>query len=502
MRRRRIHGSHGTPAHACPNPVGNNRRERQSALKGTRRSTYAPARAHNPSTMNTRTRIKALVGTIALAIAPVAAAQEQPPPDPAPATPQPDKPAPPSNQPPAPSPAPTTPPKLEPPVGDDAMTEIVVYLTDGRSLTGLLVRESKEELVLKIAGIETPVPTSTIDHYQFLEPIIERYRKMRAAVGDVPDQIATLVVWLQAREQYELALTEVDRLLRIDPHHQQGLSLRKALVSQIELRNAARPKPAGAEPQPRPKPVEREEAREPFPLLSQAQIDLIKVFEIDFKDPPRILISRETIQRLLEAYAGSPLLPSTQEGRDALYRKPPLEILDLMFRLRARDFYADVKVLDQPRAMRMFRDDVQAGWLVNSCATNQCHGGRDAGRLILVNRKPRSEAATYTNFLILERFKLNDGTPLLNYDNPAASPLLQMTLPRHESARPHPEVPLGPRSTDVWKPLFRNSQERGFQRTVEWMKAMYKPRPEYPIEYRPPGPSEPPPKPEGEPSPR
>ncbi len=134
--------------------------------------------------------------------------------------------------------------------------------------------------------------------------------------------------------------------------------------------------------------------------------------------------------------------------------------------------------------------NVQAGWLVTGCATNECHGGTEAGRLMLVNRKARSEASTYTNFLIMERFRLDDGTPLLNYDDPAKSPLLQMALPRPDSVHPHPEVPRGIKGNDVWRPLFRNQQERLFERSVDWLKAMYQPRPEYPIEYRPPRPSE------------
>jgi hypothetical protein len=381
---------------------------------------------------------------------------------------------------------------------------VVVYLKDGKSLTGLLVRENSEELVIRISGIETPIETKSIDRYQILEPILERYRKFREGIGSDPEQILLLVSWLQAREQFELAIYELDRLLKSDPHNKQALALKKAVQSQIDLRDSARARGNGREPNPLPavRHEEEGEAREPFPLLSEAQVNLIKVFEIDMDNPPRVVISRDTITKLLQTYAGSPLLPATEEGRDAIYRKSPLEVLDLMFRLRARELYGEVQVLDQPRAMRMFRDDVQAAWLVNSCATNACHGGTEAGRLMLLNRKARSEVSAYTNFLILERFRLDDGTPLLNYDDPASSPLLQMALPRADSTRKHPVVPRGLRGNDAWKPLFRNAQERGFERTVEWLQAMYRPRPAYPIEYRPPRPSEPPVGEKREPSPR
>jgi hypothetical protein len=390
--------------------------------------------------------------------------------------------------------------------GDESGTEIVVYLKDGKSLTGMLLRETREELVVRISGIETPIATSTIDRYQILPPILERYRQYRLSIGNDPDQIAMLVTWLQSREQLELALEEVKRLLTLDPHHKQGLVLKKSIESQIELREAGRARGPKATPDKDEGALRNDtrekEPREAFPLLSEAQIALVKVFEIDTENPPRVVISRETVTKLISRYGGSPLLPGTQEGRDGLYRKPAMEILDLMFRLKARDLYGEVQVLDQPRSMRLFRDEVQAGWLVTGCATNECHGGTDAGRLMLLNRKPRAEASAYTNFLILERYRLNDGTPLLNYEDPAKSPLLQMALPRMDSLYPHPLVQKGPKGNDVWRPLFRNKQERLFERAVEWMRSMYRPRPEYPIEYQPPRPSVKPTGPGKEPVPR
>src|SRR5690606_10716526 len=124
----------------------------------------------------------------------------------------------------------------------------------------------------------------------------ERYRQYRLSIGDDPDQIATLVSWLQAREQLALAKQEVERLLKIDPHHKQGLALKKAVESQIELRAAAKSRVAKEEEEKGRRAPARDVregvGREPFPLLSDDQINLIKVFEIDMANPPRILISR------------------------------------------------------------------------------------------------------------------------------------------------------------------------------------------------------------------
>jgi hypothetical protein len=75
---------------------------------------------------------------------------------------------------------------------------------------------------------------------------------------------------------------------------------------------------------------------------------------------------------------------------------------------------------------------------------------------------------------------MGDGRPLIDYQNPGRSPLLQFGLPREDAITPHPDV-VG------WTPVFRSRDSRAFQRAVRWIQSMYRPRPDYPIEYTPPG---------------
>jgi hypothetical protein len=208
---------------------------------------------------------------------------------------------------------------------------------------------------------------------------------------------------------------------------------------------------------------------------------------VDLGDPPRLSIDREIVLELIEAYAGNELIPQSREGRAALERRPPEQILELMFRLKAREFYGRVDVREEPRAFRLFRDNVHREWLVNSCASNACHGGEQAGRLWLNNENQNSERTLYTNFLILERFRLSDGTPLVNYEAPAQSPLLHMALPREESLYPHPLVATS--RTAAWRPVIGSVDDARFAGSVEWINAMYRPRPEYPVTYAPPVPT-------------
>lgn len=430
---------------------------------------HAPAHAHNPAMTPSapRTHLQSLFLALGLCAASMhtQVCQAQTPPA-------------------SPSPPAASPPASAPVLDQDEKPELIVYLKDGRRFSGLLVKQNAEEVVIQIAGIPTRFTTEQLERFERLEPVLVRYRQLRETVGDDPEQIVNLAQWLQSRERYELAFTEVQRALKIDSTNANALRLRVVLEQQILLKaRAQRPKPDDKKPdEPAPAPRLR---NIDFPLLTDPQIELMKVYEVDLKDNPRILISRDTVTRMLDRYSTHPLVPITREGREAIYRKTPAEILDLMFRLQAREFYSNVEILDQPRPFVSFREQVSRTWLLNSCATNQCHGGTDAGRLVLHNKNPNSEHTIYTNFYILSNFRMVDGTPLIDWDQPDRSPLLHMGLPRERSRFPHPPVIRGAAGHDAFKPAFRTTEDRSFQASVDWLKSVYRPRPRYPFEYTP-----------------
>jgi hypothetical protein len=384
---------------------------------------------------------------------------------------------------------PALPPPPEVPSGQEAEPEAVVVLKGGQRMTGFLVEETPERIVLRIAGIKTPLKRKEVDRVEVLPPVQERYRKMRGLIDDSDvDGLLRLANWLRERAQWDSALAEIDQALSVKPDYPDAVQLRLLVQSQKEL--AERPRvgrPAQGAPE------DQNDAPGTFPLLSDKEINTIKVFEIDLKDPPRITIPRAAVDQMLQNYKGHPLLPRTPEEQAMLYRASPTKVLDMMYRLKARELYPQVQVIDQPRAMRMFRDNVHSTWLMNSCATARCHGGEESGRLRLFSKRINTDPTVYTNFVILERYRLADGTPLINYDEPALSPLLLMGLPREQLPadqlhRAHPVVPAAEGRGDLWKPFFRNADDMRYQQAVAWIKAMYRPRPEYPIEYRPPTP--------------
>jgi len=375
--------------------------------------------------------------------------------------------------------------------------EAVVSLQDGQRYTGILVSQTPEKVVLKIAGIDTSIPARQISSVTLLPATLDRYRAMRATIeDDDADRLLMLVEWLRARSEWDTALLELDHILKIQPDNGEAMRLKLLVTSQRELalRSAPDGKPEAEKPEATSAPGQPAENKPVFPLLSTGEINLIKVYEVDLKDPPRMVIGRDTVDRLIQEHAGDPLIPTTPAGREALYRQSPAATLNLMFRTQARNLYGEVTVVDQPRAMKIFRDEVHRAWIINTCSTSRCHGGTEAGRLQLYNQRPNTDPTVYTNFLILDRYRLADGKPLIDYEEPAKSPLLQLALPREHSLNPHPAIPGEESRADLWRPFFRSTDDRAFVRAVEWIKSMYRPRPEYGISYTPPGSSTAPPK--------
>lgn len=363
-----------------------------------------------------------------------------------------------------------------------------LIFTSGDSAEGRVLSVEPESYVVRIGGLGVTVRLADIDELIVLPPVEERFRQMRAVIDpEDADSMAALANWCFERGLYEESLRVIDDAIDRAPTDVDLQSLRDMMRAQIELAKIRRVREAREEMDAllEPEPEEDGARRAPrpypnFPLLNDEQINLLKVFEVNLRRPPRILIDRETVDTLISRYAANPLIPATREGRDAFKRRSPADILGVMFRVQARDLYPEVRVVGHPESMRTFRDQVHAGWLINSCATNRCHGGEDARDFILFNRRPSAARSFYTNFLIIERYRTAEGQPLIDYLSPDRSILLQMGLERSHAITPHPDV-------EGWKPVFRSRESRGFLRAVEWIESMYRPRPEHPIDYVPPG---------------
>ena len=407
--------------------------------------------------------------------------------------------------------------------------DIVIVQRDGQRLAGRMISRDRDWLVMRVAGVDARIPSDAIERIELQMPLRKRYEQMRALVDDADvDRLLLVAEWLRSVQLLDDALRELDHILEVDRFNDRARNLRELVARQIEFRDrrearqrelASQPPvqtpgraPAQAPGQTRPAPqrpapeddeiddltgpaeddeeiiehLERAGRQVPlgqrsdFPLLAPDQINIMKVYELDLSRPARIIIKRETITKLIEQYAGDPLIPATRAQRDAFYRRPPAEILDIMFRLQARNLYKEVQVMGEVDSMRRFRDTIQTTWLLQNCSTSGCHGDANPSGLTFYRRRSGAEQSVYTNFLILDRYRTHDDQPLIDWQTPERSLLLQMGLTRQNAYRPHPEV-------RGWRPVFRTAQDRRFREAVAWIESMYRPRSEIPVEYTPPG---------------
>ncbi|NOG54386.1 MAG: hypothetical protein HND57_08670 [Planctomycetes bacterium] len=371
--------------------------------------------------------------------------------------------------------------------------EVRLERVDGQEFVGTLVQRDREAVILRIVGINTTFDPYDVVRITLEKTFVEYFKEMRQRIPRHDyDGRYKLCTWVYERAEYELAEAELLALIEDEPGHEKARTLlgrtRAALQLQKEreAKDGGEPtekQPTPAQPNPDGKRVLTEEQQLRSYLLDKEEMNVLRVYEINLREPPSMQIPNSAIKMLLTSYEGSELIPTQPEEKRLFYRKPASEILDIMFRLRARELYPMVRVIGEPESLNVFRHQIHRTWLVNSCASDQCHGSRSSsGRLFLYNKPPTADPVVYTNYLILVRTTASDDTPLLDYLHPEKSLLVQAGLPRETAVQPHPEVP-------DWKPVFESITDPAAETTINWIRLLYRPQLQdgYPLKFTPPG---------------
>jgi hypothetical protein len=356
-----------------------------------------------------------------------------------------------------------------------------VIMRDGQRRHGIILEDSFERVVVDIEGIHARIKREFVDEV-FLDPTFrEQYEHFKKVIrpGMTAERLR-LCQWLVEHREWELAATELDAMIEEEPL-EQARELRRIVEAQLEIIRQ-RELAASAAEEAVDVPSRPSTPVDSAGLITDEDVNIIRVYEIAFDDPPRLTVRPETIRRLIDRYSDNPLVPAAASERAAMFRADPLALVRLMFRLRARDLYHEIQVETEPHAMNIFRQRVHNAWLMNNCATSQCHGGPDAGVFMLHRKRYTEPRVRYTNFLILERLSVDPDWPLINYQRPEDSLILQYGLPRHLARKAHPEVP-------GWSPVFAGRQNRMRDHTVEWIRSMLRPRPVYPVTLKLPKPT-------------
>ena len=376
----------------------------------------------------------------------------------------------------------------------------LVQLRDGTIVRGEILKDSLEEVEFQVDSVRGRVPREKVYRVMLELEFETRYARVKAAIA--PEEHGRrlgLARWLADQDRLDLAVTELEALLR-DGDVEEAREMLREINARVKLELAVKESKenskkkaaskaadaaaaeqeqtadAGsnsAKPAPRGAPTTREML--PKDLLSNEDVNLVRVYEIDFKDPPRLTVSPEGVRQLILRYGSSALVPATTQERNALYSRSSVEIARLMFDLKARDLYNYIEVEEDPTSVAKFRTRVHNSWLISNCATSRCHGGVDAGRFFLYTGNAKDQRIRYTNLLTLLNFKV-DGKPVVNFEDPPDSLLIQYAMTRSSARYPHPDV-------KGWRPVLSTTTPQLLQDTLDWIRSMYQPRPEYPVKY-------------------
>ncbi len=348
----------------------------------------------------------------------------------------------------------------------------IISLRDGSSLRATIVSDSYEGVTYEIAQLRNLLKREHVLSVTLLPSMEEQLAKLKLTIppGDVSRRLQ-LARWLLQEARPDLAIIELEQLAVDSPSHDAVRSLLEVARRANESRLTVSPAEEGSDGVAPNNPYIGR-------LLTPEEVNLIRVFEVDLNDPPRLTIDPSTVRDLLTQYSTSKVIPAEEADRERLVRADSVEVLRLMFALKAREFYPRVKVVNDPTSLRLFARNVYTRWLIPNCATSRCHGGTDAGDFFLHGSDSNDDRVRTTNLMTLLRKEI-DGTPLVDFGSPRDSLVIQYGLPRHLARTPHPAV-------KGWTPALGRAADRMAAEAEMWIRSMYQPRPDYMVDWEPP----------------
>jgi len=358
--------------------------------------------------------------------------------------------------------------------------EAKVTTTDGRTLTGEVLSDDDRGITLIISGIKTPLARDAIRDVRYLLSVKEQFDQQRADLADDDvDGRYKLAYWLYDRKAYSLAIEELDGLAKAFPNDTRVSTLSSVVAARIKLQHERETARSGPKPGHRGLPVDKSRSPQPEStgpaVLTPDQIALIKVYEIDLDAKPKVIVPREVVDRILSDYADRDPVPRGKRQQAKFRNSPGYQQLAMIFDLRARELYDQVRIKSDPRSLRKFRTDIHRRYVLNYCGTVSCHGGDGAGDFRVVRHRPNDDSTVYTNFFILNATGVANHV-MIDRQEPDRSLLLQYGLPPKTARMPHPD-------TRGWRPHLSSEDGRRFRAIEQWIGTLWRPKPDYGIDY-------------------
>jgi hypothetical protein len=351
----------------------------------------------------------------------------------------------------------------------------VVVTKSGVKYEGEITERGDLVIVRDSRNIQTTIKREDIESITYRESVEQSIRDRLEKLGatDVPGRIALAREAFNVR-QYTLARDVLESALEIEPRNEDVLQLLDLVSSQMRMEegrqdNGTRSPGAAATVQ---RPAHHQT------LLSADDINVIRQKELRRGDTQvRINIPAPVKRRFAEVQN----IPWSEFNAMSVVDQA-LMILDKGDDESRRE----VRITSDPASLAEFRRSVHP-LILNGCASSGCHGGMNAGGLVLIS-PATSEAATYTNFYILSQYAQSvgagDGGPfgggarrMIQRGSGARSILAEFGLPANLSEADHPKVP-------GYNGIFRNRDDSRYENVVRWMNESLVPTdPNYGIKY-------------------
>ncbi len=368
-------------------------------------------------------------------------------------------------------------PVLDAPEG----TPVIVQFRDGRRVDAELVRDDFQQARVRIANIEVTLERENFWALELAPSFEDSLAQLRSGIPPTAwPQRVQLARWMLQQNQPLAAKEELTEVLRsYDAQEAHDLLARAEMLIRAQANDSTRNSNAKESGANSSRPT-MDQPGLPTHRLSPDDVNIVKVFEVNFQRPPRMEASPDLAKKIIAKYATNNLVPADPEARKAMESWTPDQLLKLLFALKARELYQDIKVQGEPIALELFHRRVHDNWLIPNCSTSRCHGGIGAGNFFMFSTDYRSERTRYTNLMILLRSPpLKGKPPLIDFEHPDQSLLIQYARPRIDAKFPHPDIP-------GWKPMLVSGRESLLNDALLWIRGMHQPRAEYPIDYTPP----------------
>jgi hypothetical protein len=346
-----------------------------------------------------------------------------------------------------------------------------VKTKDGQTFEGDIA-EQGDLIIVDQKGIHTSIARDHLRSITYSDSIEQEYRKRLAKLTqyDVPGRLE-LAQWLFERKSYDLAQEVLRDAEHLQPHNAEVAQLKRTVERQAELdqSEARRHAPielaaaGGAPPIGGP-------AAGPAPAASSGPTRLVTPEEMN-------LIAQKEWQQ------GQLVRPNFRDdvrrkyiGRSGVEpvefnRLTPPQQAWAIVQNGTTEMKKDVIISDPPALLNFKK--VQTSLLSTNCAN--CHSGERAVGTFSLHLPADNEAATYTNFLILQKYNKKIGDRLysmIDRERPADSLLLSFLLPPDATDTPHPKA-------QNYHGAVRSRGDIRFKSALDWISSLTPLAPDY-----------------------